>query len=81
MTTALHAFAAFASICRSALPRLLVVFCAGLWLTGHQTLTDRDYHYADCGAEAGAAGKLCRRIAPCGSTPMAFWPTGWPGCR
>ena len=31
---------------------LLVVFLAqGLWLTGHQTLTDRDYQYARCGRE------------------------------
>jgi hypothetical protein len=29
-----------------------VVFLAqGLWLTGHQTLTDRDYQYARCGRE------------------------------
>ena len=31
---------------------LLAVFLAqGLWLTGHQTLTDRDYQYARCGRE------------------------------
>src|ERR1039457_1920528 len=31
---------------------LLVVFLVqGLWLTGHQTLTDRDYQYARCGRE------------------------------
>jgi hypothetical protein len=31
---------------------LLAVFLVqGLWLTGHQTLTDRDYQYARCGRE------------------------------
>jgi len=31
---------------------LLALFLAqGLWLTGHQTLTDRDYQYARCGRE------------------------------
>src|ERR1035437_2737597 len=31
---------------------LLLLFLAeGLWLTGHQTLTDRDYQYARCGRE------------------------------
>ncbi|MGD0736537.1 MAG: hypothetical protein ABR976_15515 [Terracidiphilus sp.] len=31
---------------------LLAVFLLqGLWLTGHQTLTDRDYQYARCGRE------------------------------
>jgi len=31
---------------------LLVLFLGqGLWLTGHQTLTDRDYQYARCGRE------------------------------
>jgi hypothetical protein len=31
---------------------LLVLFLAqGLWLTGHQALTDRDYQYARCGRE------------------------------
>jgi hypothetical protein len=31
---------------------LLVLFMAqGLWLTGHQALTDRDYQYARCGRE------------------------------
>jgi hypothetical protein len=31
---------------------LLAAFLAqGLWLTGHQTLTDRDYQYARCGRE------------------------------
>src|ERR1039458_1082189 len=31
---------------------LLAIFLIqGLWLTGHQTLTDRDYQYARCGRE------------------------------
>ena len=31
---------------------MLVLFLAqGLWLTGHQTLSDRDYQYARCGRE------------------------------
>jgi hypothetical protein len=31
---------------------LLALFLIqGLWLTGHQTLTDRDYQYARCGRE------------------------------
>jgi hypothetical protein len=31
---------------------LLLLFLAqGLWLTGHQTLTDKDYQYARCGRE------------------------------
>jgi hypothetical protein len=31
---------------------LLAVFLVqGLWLTGHQTLTDRDYQFADCGRQ------------------------------
>ena len=30
---------------------LLVFLMQGFWLTGHQTLTDRDYQYARCGRE------------------------------
>ena len=31
---------------------LLALFLIqGLWLVGHQTLTDRDYQYARCGRE------------------------------
>lgn len=30
---------------------LLVFFLQGLWVTGHQSLSDRDYQYARCGRE------------------------------
>lgn len=30
---------------------LLIFLIQGFWLTGHQTLTDRDYQYARCGRE------------------------------
>ena len=50
---------------------LLVVFLAqGLWLTGHQTLTDRDYHYADCGRRSWEQpANFAAGLTPCGSTP------------
>jgi hypothetical protein len=50
---------------------LLAVFLAqGLWLTGHQTLTDRDYHYADCGRRSWEQpANFAAGLTPCGSTP------------
>jgi hypothetical protein len=36
---------------RIAAALLLLFLAQGLWLTGHQTLTDRDYQYARCGRE------------------------------
>jgi hypothetical protein len=50
---------------------LLAVFLAqGLWLTGHQTLTDRDYHYADCGRRSWEQpANFASGLTPCGSTP------------
>ena len=36
---------------RMAAGLLALFFVQGLWLTGHQTLTDRDYQYARCGRE------------------------------
>ena len=30
---------------------LSIFLIQGFWLTGHQTLTDRDYQYARCGRE------------------------------
>jgi hypothetical protein len=50
---------------------LLAMFLAqGLWLTGHQTLTDRDYHYADCGRRSWEQpANFAAGLTPCGSTP------------
>ena len=36
---------------RIAAAMLLLFLAQGLWLTGHQTLSDRDYQYARCGRE------------------------------
>jgi hypothetical protein len=49
---------------------LLAMFLAqGLWLTGHQTLTDRDYHYADCGRRSWEQpANFAAGLTPCGST-------------
>src|SRR5664280_850486 len=36
---------------RIAAALLALFLIQGLWLTGHQTMTDRDYQYARCGRE------------------------------
>jgi len=50
---------------------LLAVFLAqGLWLTGHQTLTDRDYQYARCGREMWERpSRLDGSFTSCGNIP------------
>ena len=49
---------------------LLAVFLLqGLWITGHQTLTERDYHYADCGRRSWEQPfQFASGLTPCGST-------------
>jgi hypothetical protein len=40
----------------------------GLWITGHQTLTERDYHYADCGRRSWEQpAQFAAGLTPCGS--------------
>jgi hypothetical protein len=48
---------------------LLALFLAqGMWLTGHQTLTDRDYQYARCGREMWErASPLAGYFTSCGN--------------
>ncbi len=48
---------------------LLAVFLIqGLWLTGHQTLTDRDYQYARCGREMWERpSQLAGYLTSCGN--------------
>src|SRR5271157_2624871 len=51
-----HRFEIFRSFCfnlphRIAAGLLAVFLIQGLWLTGHQTPSDRDYQYARCGRE------------------------------
>jgi len=48
---------------------LLALFLIqGLWLTGHQTLTDRDYQYARCGREMWERpGALAGYFTTCGN--------------
>ncbi len=48
---------------------LLAVFLVqGLWLTGHQTLTDRDYQYARCGREMWErSSQLAGYFTSCGN--------------
>src|ERR1039458_5818099 len=48
---------------------LLALFLAqGLWLTGHQALTDRDYQYARCGREMWErASPLAGYFTSCGN--------------
>jgi hypothetical protein len=48
---------------------LLALFLAqGLWLTGHQTLTDHDYQYARCGREMWErASQLAGSFTSCGN--------------
>jgi hypothetical protein len=42
----------------------------GLWITGHQTLTDLDYHYADCGRRSWEQPtQFAAGLTPCGSIP------------
>jgi hypothetical protein len=50
---------------------LLAVFLLqGLWITSHQTLTERDYHYADCGRKSWEQpANFAEGLTPCGSTP------------
>jgi hypothetical protein len=50
---------------------LLALFLAqGLWLTGHQALTDRDYQYARCGREMWERpSQLAGYFTSCGTIP------------
>ena len=50
---------------------LLAVFLVqGLWITGHQTLTDRDYQYARCGREMWERpSTLAGSFTSCGNIP------------
>jgi hypothetical protein len=62
---------------------LLVLFLAqGLWLTGHQMLTDRDYQYARCGREMWERpSQLAGSFTSCGNIPdgiLAYRMAGLP---
>jgi hypothetical protein len=50
---------------------LLAVFLLqGVWVIGHQTLTERDYHYADCGRGSWERPmQFAAGLTPCGNTP------------
>ncbi len=50
---------------------LLAVFLLqGFWIIGHQTLTDRDYHYADCGRRSWEQpAQFASGLPPCGGIP------------
>ena len=49
---------------------LLVFLLQGLWITGHQRLTERDYRYADCGRRSWEQpANFAAGLTPCGSTP------------
>jgi hypothetical protein len=46
---------------------LLVLFLAqGLWLTGHQTPTERDVQYARCGLETWEPSSVSGQVSSCG---------------
>jgi hypothetical protein len=62
---------------------LLALFLLqGLWITGHQTLTERDYHYADCGRRNWEQpSQFAAGLSPCGGIPdgiLAYRMAGLP---
>jgi len=62
---------------------LLALFLIhGLWLTEHQTLTDRDYQYARCGREMWERpSALTGYYTTCGNIHDGVLDTGWRACR
>jgi hypothetical protein len=55
---------------RIAAGMLAVFLLQGLWITSRQTLTDRDYYYADCGRRIWEQPtQFTAGFTPCGSTP------------
>ncbi len=62
---------------------LLAVFLLQcFWLTGHQRLSERDYHYADCGRRSWEQpAQFAAGSTPCGSVPdgiLAYRVAGLP---
>jgi hypothetical protein len=55
---------------RIAAGMLVVFLLQGLWITGHQSLTERDYHYADCGRRSWEqSANFAAGLTPCGGMP------------